>query len=126
MSDKTEKLLSLRPLINTVPAENPVEQFQNTTLRPILKLQNEMLIRVFRLYIIQRKNVFRQLSAADRKTYVSNALTKDSKFASLLKGLIIGFFTEDEWAKYISYEAEINRRLSNLIEQRLLSNLADV
>jgi len=85
-----------------------------------------MLIRVFRLYIIQRKNVFRQLNAADRKTYVSNALTKDSKFASLLKGLIIGFFTEDEWAKYISYEAEINRRLSNLIEQRLLNNLADV
>ena len=126
MSDKTEKLLSLRPHITSGPAENAVEQFQNTTLRPILKLQNEMLIRVFQSYIIQRKNVFRQLTVADRKAYISNALTKDPKFGSLLKGLVIGLFTDEEWTKYVLNEAEINRRLSNLIEQRLLSNMADV
>ena len=126
MSDITEKLLALRPQISAETAENPVEQFQNETLRPILKYQNETLIRIFRLYVIQRKNVFRQLTAVDRKAYLSNALTKDPKLNSLLKGLVIGLFTEDEWNRYVLHETEINRRLSNLIEQRLLSNLSEV
>ena len=124
MSTKTEFLLALRPVVSTEPALNPAEKFQNLTLRPILKFQNDTLIRVFRQYAVERKNAFFQLTEADKKIYIKNALRADIKLYALLKGIIIGHFTEEEWQIYLVNEQDINRRLSNLISQRLLSNLA--
>lgn len=123
MPEKTDLLLSLRPVVKTEPAINPAEHFQNETLRPILKFQNDTLIRVFRKYAAERKNTFHQLTEADKKMYITNALRQDVKLHSLLKGIIIGHFTEEEWQVYLEEETDINRRISNLISQRLLSNL---
>ncbi|SEJ00263.1 hypothetical protein SAMN04487995_2976 [Dyadobacter koreensis] len=126
MSENTEILLSLRPVIETEPAINPSEKFQNETLRPILKFQNDTLIRVVRQYAFNRKTKLSQLTEADKKLYITNVLRQDIKLHSLLKGIVIGHFTEEEWLIYIAHEADVNRRISNLILQRLLSNLAEL
>ncbi|MCF2444119.1 glyoxalase [Dyadobacter sp. CY345] len=126
MSEKSNLLLSIRPVVKTEPAINPAEHFQNLTLRPILRFQNDTLIRIFRKYVVERKNTFNTLTEADKKIYITNALRQDVKLHSLLKGVIIGHFTEEEWQVYLTEETDINRRLSNLISQRLLSNLADI
>jgi hypothetical protein len=123
MSDKTARLLSLRPSVTTKPASGEAEIFQNLTLRPILKLQNDLLIRVFRQYIIQRKNVYYKLSATDQHLYITQSLKQDQKFQHFLKGLIMGHFTDQEYDMFLLNEHEMNRRLFNLIEQRLLSNM---
>ena len=126
MSENTEILLSLRPVIETEPAINPSEKFQNETLRPILKFQNDTLIRVVRQYAFNRKTKLSQLTEADKKLYITNVLRQDIKLHSLLKGIVIGHFTKEEWLIYIAHEADVNRRISNLILQRLLSNLAEL
>ena len=41
----------MRPEIITQPSESVLENFQNQTLRPILKQQNELLLAVFRQYV---------------------------------------------------------------------------
>ena len=46
----------------TFRTETEVEKFQNDTLRPILKLQNDLLIHVFIQYCQQRKGLFFKLS----------------------------------------------------------------
>jgi len=125
MSDKTSRLLSLRPVIETEPASKPVEEFQNLTLRPILKLQNDLLVRAFQLHIVKTKNVFYKLSEAEKKENILLVLRQDVKFSTLLKGIVLGHFTESEWTFYIANEQEINRRISNLAGQRLISNLAN-
>lgn len=125
MSDKTSRLLSLRPVIETEPASKPVEEFQNLTLRPILKLQNDLLVRAFQLHIVKTKNVFYKLSEAEKKENILLVLRQDVKFSTLLKGIVLGHFTEAEWTFYIANEQEINRRISNLTGQRLISNLAN-
>lgn len=126
MSDKTTLLLSLRPTISTAQASGPAENFQNLTLRPILKLQNGLLIRVFKQYIHQRKDVFYKLSEADQRSYITQSLKLDQKFQQLLKGLIVGHFTDTEFDQFTSHEQEISKRLSNLLEQRLISNLSEL
>ena len=126
MSDKNSLLLSLRPVVSTIPASGNAENFQNLTLRPILKLQNGLLIRVFREYIHQRKNVFYKLNEPDQRTYISKSVKQDQKFQQLLKGIIIGHFTDQEFDQFSSNEQEISRRLSNLLEQRFLSNLTEL
>lgn len=124
MFDTTSQLLSIRPAVETQPAVNTAEKFQNDTLRPVLKLLNDNLVRVFRHYVLQRKSNFFELNLTDQKLYIADVLKKDQKFNSLVKGMVIGHFTEYEWNGYVGQEQEINRRISNLIEQRIVSNLS--
>jgi hypothetical protein len=123
MTDKTAQLLALRPSVSTKPASGNAENFQNLTLRPILKLQNDLLIRVFRQYFHQRKDAFYKLNETERRTYLTQSLKLDQKFQQFIRGLIVGHFTDQEYETFLAEEHENNRRLLNLIEQRMQSNL---
>ena len=103
-------LIALRPPIPTIidkNAVNPAELFQNRTLRPILKLQNDLLDAIFRQYIIKRKNIFHKLNASKRVQYIEDSIRKDLKFKNLLVGVITGQFTLEEWNTFIADEREL-------------------
>jgi len=119
-------LKGLRPLIPTIidkNAVNPAELFQNRTLRPILKLQNDLLDAIFRQYIIKRKNAFHNLNAPKRIEYIENSIRRDVKLKNLLVGVITGHFTLEEWALFIADEGELTKRMTNLLVQRLTSQV---
>ncbi len=120
-------LIALRPLIPTIidkNAVNPAELFQNRTLRPILKLQNDLLDAIFRRYIVKRKNAFHKLNVPKRVEYIENSIRKDLKFKNLLVGVITGQFTLEEWNTFIADERELTKRMTNLLVQRLTSQVA--
>ncbi len=117
---RDEALLALRPSITTeATTAGPTEHFQNTTLRPVLKLQNELVLAVFQDYIMKRKNTFAQMAATDQLAYIDHAIRQDQKFKNLLAGLIMGHFTAAEWTAFRLDEAELTRRLVSLLIQRL-------
>ena len=61
MNDRPNDLLRIRPEIKKTKSFDTMgveERFQNETLRPILKLQNPLVIEVFHNYIEKRKGVF--------------------------------------------------------------------
>ncbi len=120
------QLITLRPPIPTIidkNAVNPAELFQNRTLRPILKLQNDLLDAIFKNYIIKRKGVFHKLGQPKRVEYIENSIRKDLKFKNLLVGVITGHFTLEEWARFIADERELTKRTTNLLVQRLTSQV---
>ena len=122
INDRPKDLLSIRPEIKktiTFDSMNSDERFQNETLRPILKLQNPLLISVFTNYIKKRKGVFYDLSLEKKITYIENSLIKDQKFRSFLKGLIIGHFTIAEYQKYSLNSSSLNKRIINMLIKRL-------
>ena len=122
MNDRPNDLLSNRPEIKktiTFDSMSSDERFQNETLRPILKLQNPLLISVFTNYIKKRKGVFYDLSLEKKITYIENSLIKDQKFRSFLKGLIIGHFTIAEYQKYSLNSSSLNKRIINMLIKRL-------
>jgi len=119
-------LLKLRPEIPTVqihPGTSSEELFQNETIRPIVRLQDDLLMAVFRNYARKHKNVFYDLSVEKRLDYIENAVHKDTKFRNSLKGIIIGQFTLDEYEKYIQNSSALNKRMMNIIKERLKSNI---
>jgi len=126
MTTRDTQLLAIRPIIKSItisPDMSDDERFQNTTLRPIIKLQNDLFIAVFRNYIAKHKNVFYQLTIEKRMTYIENAIHKDIKFRNSLKGMVIGQFTIDEYQKYILNSSALNKRMMNIVKQRLQSNI---
>ena len=99
------------------------EIFQNKTLRPILKLQNDLFVQVFINYAVKQKNVFFGLSPEKKLAYIENVIQKDIKFRNSLKGMIIAFFTLDEYAIYIQNSSSLNKRMMHLLIERLKSNV---
>lgn len=126
MDARDPQLLKLRPEIHSVTVNaqmSPEEQFQNQTLRPVAKLQNDLLLAVFRNYVHKHKNVFYDLSVEKRLDYIENAIHKDMKFRNSLKGIIIGQFTLEEYKTYILNSSALNKRMMNIVKERLKSNL---
>ena len=126
MDTRDQDLLSLRPeILSAKVCENTSddERFQNITLRPVIKLQHDLLILVFKNYINKHKNVFYELSLERRIDYIENTIHKDMKFRNSVKGMIIGQFTSGEFELYSKNSSSLNKRMMNLVKERLLSNI---
>lgn len=124
-----EELKAIRPAIPSIVQQNETtaaEQFQNTCLRPILKLQNDLLIALFKNYIVSRKGKFHQVNDSAKLTYISDNIKKDLKFKNLLIGVIIGHFTLEEYELYQSNPQELNRRISSMLIKRLQDQVASL
>lgn len=126
MSSRDKVLLANRPILENAKIFDNMsfdEHFQNQTLRPIIKLQNDLFIAVFKNYIAKHKNVFYDLSLEKRLDYIENAVHKDMKFRNSVKGMIIGQFTLEEYQLYITNSSSLNKRMMNIVKQRLLSHI---
>lgn len=102
---------------------SPEEKFQNETLRPILKFQNDLFIEVFRNYAVKQKGVFFSLSPDKKMAYIENTIQRDIKFRNSLKGIIIGMFTVTEYKDYIQNSSNLNKRMMNLLIERIKSQI---
>lgn len=126
MNTRDFNLKSIRPEILTATINDNMsndERFQNLVLRPVIKLQNDLIIAVFRNYITKHKSVFYDLSLEKRMDYVENAIQKDMKLRNSLKGMIIGHFSIEEYLIYIENSSALNKRMMNITKERLLSNI---
>ena len=121
MNHRDTVILSLRgeTLGGINPQSSKEEIFQNKTLRPILKLQNDLLVEAFLNYANKQKNHFYTLSIEKKLTYIENSIQKDIKFRNALKGIIIGLFTSDEFREYALNSSNLNKRMMNLLIDRL-------
>ena len=126
MISREEFLLKLRPIISNAKVTSLMsreEIFQNRTIRPIALLQNDILVEVFKHYIKKYKNVFYDLSVEKRINYIENAIHKNMKFRNSLKGIMIGQFTLAEHQDYVSNSSALNKRMMQIVKERLKSNI---
>ena len=125
MKTRCEMLTEIRgESLGTVSENSSFEEkFQNKTLRPILKFQNELFIEVFRNYAFKQKGVYFTLSPEKKENYIENAIQRDIKFRNSLKGIVFGMFTVSEYKEYIQNSSNLNKRMMNLLIERLKSQI---
>lgn len=126
MENRESNLLAMRPvLLHAKVSDNmsSEEQFQNKTIRPIVKFQGDLFIVVFKNYIKKRKNTFYGLSIDKRILFIENAIQKDMKFRNSLKGMIIGQFTVNEYEHYTQNSSALNKRMMNIVKEKLQNSL---
>ncbi|WP_432670870.1 glyoxalase [Flavobacterium sp. SM2513] len=99
------------------------EFFQNETLRPIMKLQNDLLVAVFQRYTVLSKVKFTEFSNEKKLDFIENTIKKDTKFRNTLKGIVIGFFTLEEYNRYRVNSSALGKRITNLLIERLQSQV---
>jgi len=126
MIDRDLDLKRIRPDFMTTTINSEMtneERFQNLVLRPIVKLQSDLFIEVFKNYVTKHKNVFYDLSVEKRIDYIGNTIHKDMKFRNSIKGMIIGMFTTEEYKLYIKNSSALNKRMMNIVKNRLIDSV---
>jgi hypothetical protein len=99
------------------------EQFQNNTLRPILKLQHPLLVAMYDKGTEKHFNVYQNLPKNEKKLLIASLIKNDHKLRQVLSGTIIGHFTMEEYTEFQQNEAGLMRRLISLLVQRLQSEV---
>lgn len=124
--ERSKQLIELRSEIKTIDFEMSVskaEQFQNKVLRPIIKFQHDLIVSVFDS-VIKRKKIDLESLSSDRKvSTITTILQNDRNLVNELRVLIVGLFTVEEYQEYTEIKSEINRRIIQIIRERLLSLL---
>ena len=120
----TERTIASRPVVETEPtAVSRAEQFQNQTLRPILKLLNDSLITCWNHHLPKRKTPFERFNRQEKLAHIERAIREDTRLRLTLVGMVLGHFTAEEWQAFMADEAEITRRITMLLIQRLQSQV---
>lgn len=126
METRDSSVINMRPEIPSAKITSNMsaeECFQNKTLRPVIKLQNDLLLAAFENYINKHKNVFYDLPVEKKFDYIERTIQKDVKFRNSLKGMIIGQFTIEEFEIYIRNSSALNKRMMDIVKERLKDNL---
>ena len=110
--------------IGTINSQSSADEFfQNQTLRPILKLQNDLFLEVFSNYITKSKTDFYSSSVDKKLKFIEHSLQKDIKFRNSLKGIVIGLFTIEEYNRYTQNSSSLNKRMISMLIERLKSQV---
>ena len=99
------------------------EVFQNKIIRPILKFQNDLILKIFIEYCIKQKSVFFKLSVNKKLEYIEHSLQRDMKFREFYKGIVIGLFNTEAFEEYSKNSSNLNRRIITMLIERLKSQV---
>ncbi|MCU0446676.1 MAG: glyoxalase [Microscillaceae bacterium] len=118
--NRDSQIAGIRPqlLLNTLDNQ-AIEQFQNETLRPILKFQNDLLVHIFESYCQKHQLHWAKLNPTAQRQCLQSILQKDQNLRSLYLGTIVGMFTLTEHQFYAQNQAELSKRLIKMLVQRL-------
>jgi hypothetical protein len=114
-----DALRALRPFVptETTDADGTVGAFLHATLRPVLKLQNDMLLAVVADFVRDHHIALRP---TDQHHQLTELLSRNTKLRYTVVGLVSGQFTGTEYAYYQQHRAELNRRLLEMALRRVL------
>lgn len=99
-----------------------VETFQHETLRPLLKLQHPLIVRQFDAFLVEHKQQLDRQGHQARQGYISHALKTHKRLRATYFGLVSGLMTEPEYDFYLQHRSELNKRLTQMLIQRLESH----
>ena len=122
--NRTEELLNLRPKIKSIQQDlntSHLEQFQNDKLRPILKLQHEIVLVLFQSNLFRNKVLFAELKVEEKRSKLDQLFRKDLSFKNQSIGAVIGMLTLDEYTVYTKDTSSHNRRIITMLKQRIIS-----
>ena len=117
--------IDLRESLNLPNSETTTETeiFQNQTLRPVLKLQNDLYLSLFTNYALRQKADFSTLSAFKKQMFIEQSLQKDAVLKNTFIGMTIGMFTLEELKVYQSDSKVFNKRIITMLIERLKSQI---
>ena len=114
--------LKPRPLLSLKKANSEEEIFQNKILRPILKLQHDLIITLAQEFLKSRNITWEKVKEKDPFQWLNINIKRDIPFKNQLIGMVIGQFSKNELDEYLTFQKEMNKRIINMMTERIFSH----
>lgn len=114
--------LKPRPLLSLKKANSEEEIFQNEILRPILKLQHDLVITLAQEFLKSRNITWEKVKEKDPFQWLNINIKRDIPFKNQLIGMVIGQFSKKELDEYLTFQKEMNKRIINMMTERIISH----
>ena len=102
------------------------ELFQNMVLRPVIKMQHEVLILRVQSHFLSKKVVFHMMDKKKRVNAIVSAFQYDNAFKKEIQGMILGQLTIEEFKTYLKSERSMNKRIIQMVRNRMLDSLFEL
>lgn len=109
----------------SLKGDSDAEDFQNKVLRPIIKMQSDLLIAHLYAKLKTLKITLKELDPLKQKDIITQLFSKDQSFKHEIIGMIIGQFSFEEYECYSKISKETNRRITQIVSNRCVDLLID-
>jgi len=116
---RDDQLVAMRPHVQTAEGALPIEAFQNDTLRPVIKMQHEVIMQAWHRYVLEQKGRFYKLNRPEQEAYLRHAYHTNRAFRAFNLELVCGVLTKVEWETFRLHEKELCKRIFTLVAQRV-------
>ena len=127
MNNRSTLLKSIRPKIDIDNTKSTdLEIFQSVSLRPILKLQNEIILALINNFLAEHKVIVKNLTETKKIERIHDIFKNNIQQKQMLFGVIIGHFTHEEFMFYNQNKKEVTKRIITMLLERVCSQLEKV
>ena len=102
------------------------ELFQNMVLRPVIKMQHDVLILRVQSHFLSKKVVFHIMDKKKRVNAIESAFQNDNPFKKEIQGMILGQLTIEEFKTYLKSERSMNKRIIQMVRNRMLDSILEL
>ena len=99
------------------------ELFQNMVLRPVIKMQHDVLILRVKTYFTSKRVMFNVMDKKKRALAIEQAFLGDNAFKKEIQGMILGQLDTSEYQLYLNYERTMNKRIIQMVRNRMLDSV---
>lgn len=102
------------------------ELFQNMILRPVIKMQHDLLIMRVKSHFISKRVLFNAMDNKKRTEAIIQAFQNDHNLKKEIQGMITGQLTVLEFQQYLKIERSLNKRIVQMVCNRMIDSLFEL
>ena len=102
------------------------ELFQNMVLRPVIKMQHDLLIMRVKSHFISKRVLFNVMDNKKRTEAIIKTFQSDHSFKKEIQGMITGQLSLAEFQQYLKSERSINKRIIQMVRNRMIDSLLEL
>ncbi len=124
--NRDTEIIKLRPAIPIAGTDGKTskeEQFQNKIVRPILKFQHDIIVAIIMEEVIGFHKHYDDFSDIKKDATIEAMIDKNQRLKNKLFGSVISLFTLEEFELYKTIKGDTNRRILQMVKQRVISTL---
>ena len=99
------------------------ELFQNMVLRPVVKMQHDLLIMRLKSHFRSKRVLFNVMDNKKRTEVVIQAFQSDLNLKKEIQGMITGQLSLVEFQQYLKSERSLNKRIIQMVRNRMIDSL---
>ena len=119
----------VRPKLSDAITEGELKEeelFQNMVLRPVIKMQHDLLIMRVKSHFRSKRVLFNVMDNKKGTETIIQAFQNDHYLKKEIQGMITGQLSLIEYQQYQKSERSLNKRIIQMVRNRMIDSLLEL